>query len=72
MGSSTAAKLREYRLRAGLTQEQLAVHAGITAKTVASAERGDGVPHRSTLILVANVLGCKVDDLKDEPEEIAA
>lgn len=62
MGSATTSRLRELRLAADLTQEQLAVKAGITAKTVASAERGANV-HRGTLTLLAIALDCEVDAL---------
>ena len=69
MGSTTASPLRKARLSAGLTQEQLAVAAGVTAKTVASVERG-GNAHNGTWLLLANALGCEVDALY--PEEAAA
>lgn len=74
MGTSTAAKqLRKLRLKADLTQEQLAVKAGLTSKTVANIERDRFSPHNGTLLLLANALGCDVADLTGaEPEEIAA
>lgn len=62
MGSATGHPLRKARQEAGLTQEQLAVHAGITAKTVANIERG-GNAHPGTLLLLANALGCEVETL---------
>lgn len=72
MGSATPANLREHRLAKGLTQEQLAVHAGVTAKTVREIEKGGAyTPHRGTLLLLSQVLGCTIDDLT-EPEDLAA
>lgn len=66
-----ADRLRERRLRAGLTQEQLAVHAGVTARTIQHIEaNANRRPHRGTLTLIANTLGCDVADL--EPEKEAA
>lgn len=62
MGSATTNRLRDLRLAADLTQEQLAVKAGVTAKTVASAERGANV-HKGTLTLLAIALGCEVEAL---------
>lgn len=74
MGSADTSEqrtLQARRLAAGLTQEQLGVRAGVTAKTIASIERGYSRPQRTTLQAIARVLGCKVDDLIDE-EPVAA
>lgn len=71
MESSTTSRLRELRLRADLTQEQLAVAAGVTAKTVASVERGANA-HNGTLLLLATALGCSVEALTDSEEAAAA
>lgn len=66
-----SARLRERRIRAGLTQEQLAVYAGVTARTIQHIEADNGRrPYRGTLLLIANTLGCDVADL--EPEKEAA
>lgn len=54
MGSSTT-DIRERRIQAGLTQEQLAVYAGTTAKTVASVERGASA-QRTTLAAIEAAL----------------
>jgi transcriptional regulator with XRE-family HTH domain len=71
MGSSTAAKIRARRGDSGLTQEQLAVAAGVTAKTLGNAERGQN-PSIDTLWKLSRYFGCTVDDLLPDEEEIAA
>lgn len=73
MGSSDSyIRLRELREKRGLTQEQLAVAAGVTAKTVANIENGrSAIPLKGTLRLLADALGVEPDDLT-EPEQVAA
>lgn len=71
MGSSTAVKIRERRTAAKLTQEQLAVAAGVTAKTLGSVERGQNASI-DTLWKLARYFGCTVDDLLPDEQEAAA
>ena len=71
MERSTAAKIRALRDESGLTQEQLAVAAGLTTKTLGNAERGQ-VPSIGTLWKLSRYFGCTVDDLLPDEEEIAA
>jgi predicted ATPase/DNA-binding XRE family transcriptional regulator len=53
-----AALLRQQRLAAGLTQEELAEHAGISARGISDLERGARThPHRETVRLLADALG---------------
>src|SRR5215213_7792749 len=50
--------LRQHRLAAGLTQEELAEHAGISARGISDLERGARThPHRETVRLLADALG---------------
>lgn len=50
--------LKRLRLQAGLSQEQLAERARVSAKAVGSYERGDRrAPHRNTLALIVDALG---------------
>jgi predicted ATPase/DNA-binding XRE family transcriptional regulator len=52
------ALLKRLRLQVGLSQEELAERAGISAKAVGSYERGDRrAPHRDTLALIVDALG---------------
>jgi len=48
--------LREARVAAGLTIEQLAVSAGVGAATVERIEHGRVKPHRATLLALALAL----------------
>lgn len=65
MGSATDSRLRIYREAASLTQEQLAVKAGVTSKTVRDIEKGVRAPHNGTLLLLADALQVRPDDLKE-------
>jgi len=50
--------LREYRRAQGLTQQELAERAGVSARSVSDLERGLKLrPHRHTVELLANALG---------------
>ena len=50
--------LRLYRLAAGLTQEELAEQATLSAKGIGALERGERqIPHRNTVWLLVDVLG---------------
>jgi transcriptional regulator with XRE-family HTH domain len=61
--------LKRLRAAAGLTQQQLAVAAGLSVSVVAHIERGHiPDPRASTLRALARSLGCTLDDLAgDEP-----
>jgi predicted ATPase/tetratricopeptide (TPR) repeat protein len=55
--------LREYRTRAGISQEVLAERARISAAAVGALERGiRRTPYRSTVALLAKALGLREDD----------
>ena len=50
--------LRQHRRAAGLTQEELAEHAGLSARGISDLERGArSHPHRETVRLLADALG---------------
>jgi transcriptional regulator with XRE-family HTH domain len=63
-------RVRAARLEAGLTQEDLAVRAGVRLAVVGRLERGVvNDPHASTLTAIASALGVPVADLlEDQPE----
>lgn len=56
-------KYKYYRLRAGLTQMQLAKRLGVKQPTVAQWEAGKANPTAKLLPLVAKVLKVKIDAL---------
>ena len=55
--------LRDYRLARGLTQEQLAGLAGITAMTIHKWETEPSNPRLNQFMRVADVLGMKASEL---------
>src|ERR1700759_4049604 len=62
-GSGFAAVLRRHRLRAGLTQEELAARAAVGVRTVRDLERGRANrPQRTTVELLAAALGLAAAD----------
>lgn len=62
------ARLREWRKRRGLTQEQLAERAGLSYKFVGEVERGMGNPTLETLGRLADALHLDLADLVRAPE----
>ena len=58
-------KIRQFRLKAGLTQEQLAERLGITAQSVSKWENAVAMPDITMLPLIAEVFGVSIDDLFD-------
>jgi tetratricopeptide (TPR) repeat protein/transcriptional regulator with XRE-family HTH domain len=55
--NGVGALLRYWREQAGLTQEQLAEHAGLSARTIRSSEGGQACPRAQTVRLLAEGLG---------------
>jgi transcriptional regulator with XRE-family HTH domain len=53
---SIAANVRRQRLRRGFTQEELAEHSGIEARTVQLLESGNANPTAAVLVAVSLVL----------------
>lgn len=56
-------KIKELREQTGLTQQQFAARIGLSAQGMSNIERGLKPPASNTFILIADELGCKVDDL---------
>jgi transcriptional regulator with XRE-family HTH domain len=60
--------LRRLRKAAGMTQQELAVAAGLNASIVAQIEQGRNTdPRASTLLALARALSTTVDELFREP-----
>ncbi len=55
--------IRRNRLDRGLTQEEVALHLGISAQSVSKWERGDGYPDIEMLPSIANYFNVSVDEL---------
>jgi transcriptional regulator with XRE-family HTH domain len=65
-----AENLKRLRTAAGLTQQQLAVAAGLHASVISQIEQGTNTdPRMSTLMGLAAALGVGVADIITTPEE---
>ena len=58
-------KIRQLRFKAGLTQEQLAEHVGVSPQSVSKWENAVAMPDITALPLLAEVFGVSIDDLFD-------
>lgn len=56
-------RIKELRARYDLTQEQLAEKVGLSRQTLVAIENGSKDPRISTVMKIAKVFGCAVDDL---------
>lgn len=61
---TASAALTALRVERGLTREDLAARAGLSARTLYSAEHGRHQPHRATLRALAFALDCAVAELQ--------
>lgn len=58
-------KLKEYREKNGMTQEDLAKKTGVSRQTIISIEGNKYVPSLELAITFAKFFKCKVEDLFD-------
>ena len=56
-------KIREYRERHGLSQEELARRLGIDRSSVAKWESGCNTPRLAHLLKLAKIFRCSIDEL---------
>ncbi|MBX6773475.1 MAG: helix-turn-helix transcriptional regulator [Chloroflexi bacterium] len=56
-------RLRERRLEAGWTQEQLGERVGVSRQTIISIEAGRYMPSLPLALRLARTFGCRVEDL---------
>lgn len=61
--SSLSNKIREFRAREDLTQEELALRAGVTRQTIISIEKGEYVPSLLLGMKLAETFRISVEDL---------
>lgn len=64
-----AENLTALRKRAGYTQESLAEALGVSRQAVGKWESGQGLPEAATLLDLADLLGCSLDQLMRHPLE---
>lgn len=57
------------RKRAGYTQKDFAEAMGVTQSVVARYETGEAWPSAANLPMMADLLGCSIDDLYERPED---
>lgn len=62
-------KIRQFRFKAGLTQEQLAEKMGVVPQSVSKWETGAAMPDIALLPLIAETFGVTIDDLFDLTNE---
>ena len=55
--------VKEQRIRLGMTQQDLALAAGVSRQSIISIERGRYVPSLSLALKMAAIFGCPTDDL---------
>ncbi|MBQ2224166.1 MAG: helix-turn-helix transcriptional regulator, partial [Oscillospiraceae bacterium] len=58
-------KIKQFRFKAGLTQEQLAEKMGVAPQSVSKWENAVAMPDISLLPKLAEVFGVSIDDLFD-------
>lgn len=68
-GGQVVNRLREIRVAAGLSQQALAEAAGLTRQAVNAVEGGHYLPNTSVALKLAQLLGCRVEELFRLTEE---
>ena len=61
-------KIKEYRRKEDLTQEELAKILGVSHQSVSKWEQGDGYPDITLLPVIANHFGITIDELVGNDE----
>ena len=64
-----AIRLKQARLRSGLTQEQLAEAVGVSVKFIGNIERGTRAPSFETIEKIAEVLEVDASEFFPPPEK---
>lgn len=58
--------IKDKRIAAKMSQEELAQASGVSRVAIARYETGERVPNIKIAARIANALGCKIDDLIDK------
>lgn len=66
---SIGRRIRDARLKLGLTQEKLAARANLHYSYVGQVERGNKIPSLKTLAKIAKALNLRVEDLIKDGEK---
>lgn len=65
-------RLKEYRARLGLNQQELGSLAGVSRQTISLIERGDYSPSVTLALKIAQIFGAAVEDIfvltEEEPK----
>lgn len=56
-------RLKEYRARLGLNQQELGSLAGVSRQTISLIERGDYSPSVTLALKIAQIFGSAVEDI---------
>ena len=62
-------KLKEYRARLGVNQQEMGTLVHTSRQTISQIERGDYSPSVSLALRIAKVCGAKVEDIFEYVEE---
>ena len=62
-------RLKEYRARLGVNQQEMGALVGTSRQTISQIERGDYSPSVTLALKIAKVFNCKVEDIFDYQEE---
>lgn len=63
-------KLKEIREKKGMSQDELAEKLGVSRTMIIHYEKGRNTPSLERTIQLANILGCRLDDLVDSNKYI--
>ena len=62
-------RLKEYRARLGVNQQQMGALVGVSRQTISQIERGDYSPSVALALKIARVCNARVEDLFSYEEE---
>ena len=62
-------RLKEYRAKLGVNQQQMGALAGVSRQTISQIERGDYSPSVTLALKIARICQCRVEDIFIYEEE---